>query len=282
MNKFTNSNSFEFKIQEETFEENIEKIKKYQQSNSNDYNKKDIEKIYKGQLAINSFWLLLTTILFLSSVTAVLIFLFSNFFEKVEWTWYIIPAVVGIVSLIKMIIAAIEKSAITKGMKSYINSLKFGEKILPNFLFKYYKQLVLKQISHIWVTIFVLFYGSLFTGLLYSLKDVVVEFAGITINFKQMILTFIPNTNLFFIVAISFMAIFLSITIFFWIWRKKKILDVENIIGIEASVKTDIQNIKRSRNKSWIKLFIFSIFVISVLPIIILLILKRFIAGRKK
>ncbi len=210
---------------------------------------------------------IITSILLITSV--IIISLGATIWKFGPLT-YIGPVILGLLSLMKLSVTIIEWSEIKRGVARYREDLKVGLKSTPPFIAKLYIKFFKKQVAHNWITFTTIFYGGIFTLMLWWLKDV----NWWVLDFKTWIHNGIGRPNL----VATLLAISLLITaiihIIFTIQRKKKIADINLYFGMELAPESQIEEIKSSRNKAYRRLFFLSVLIILVIPMIVWIIYK--------
>lgn len=140
----------------------------------------------------------------------------------------------------------------------------------PQFLARMYKGLHRKQISHNWFTMSVIFYGGISTLLLWWLKDT----SWWIFDFKSWISSLFASPDLMAWIFTISLIVAIGIHILFAINRKKRILDLDSYFGEALMSESDIQSIKTSMNKMYRRLFIISLMVLLIIPIVVKFVLK--------
>lgn len=243
--------------------------------------------VFHSQKRIYVFLIILMSIIFLASAGIILVFAFDVlkkigiWNEDIRWGYYIIPSVIALTSFIKLTFCILEKSALKQSETIYRINLQRGERHTPGFIVTMYKSLILKQINHNWFTIFVLFYGSLFTLVFWALKDQIWAINGLEIiNWYEVIRASFPNPEWMTYVFIAILGIIVLFHIVFLIYRKKRIMDIESFFGHEIISSESIELAKTQRNKTYFRLFIISILVFLVIPFLIYFIIKLLRRGK--
>ena len=188
----------------------------------------------------------------------------------VSWFAYVIPILISLLSLWKMLITLFERSRILKDISRYKEDLNIGLESTPPFISRLYMQLHQKQVSHNWFTIFILFYGGIATILLWWLKDISWWIFDFSSWIQDMFSSPITMAWLFtsLLIGVSLLHIIFAIQ------RKKRILDINSYFGGSIATSTDIETMKQSRNKMYRRLFIISIMIILIIPIVARFVLK--------
>ena len=233
-----------------------------------------IYKVIKWENFRQFFTIALSLIIFLISI--VMISLYATNVIQIGWAGYLIPIATGIISLYKLITTIFENKYMRKAVERYRENLGIEINSTPAFVAKLYKSLHVKQISHNWLTFMFVLYGGIFTLLLWWLKDVSWWIFHFDVWIKNMyskpeIMVWIATGIL---VAIAFMHIVFAIQ------RKKRILEIDAYFGLTLIPEGELATIKQIRNKFWRRIFIISIIIVLVIPLITMLIMK--LIRRKK
>ncbi|UVD81739.1 hypothetical protein NV226_00240 [Mycoplasma iguanae] len=244
-----------------------------------------IYKVFRIEKIIHFFnTVLLSTLLLVS--TLFILAIHFNWFKLINkeleftWSWYILPAIVIACALTKLSLTLIEWNALNKTIKYYRQSLLKDEKYTPSYVVRLYKNTVLKQVHHNWLTIFIVFYGSIFTILFWLLRDQV--WLNGLIDFKSIINQFYFSPETMTIIFSVVLILIIVLQVVFMIIRRKKMIDIETFFGHEVVSESQVIEIKKQRNKILFRLFIFSIAIILIIPIITLLIVKALISRKRK
>lgn len=238
--------------------------------------------VFQSQKRIYVFLIILMLIILLSSLSIIAVFAFDVLKQlglwnvEIRWGYYILPSIVAIISFVKLTFSILEKSALKKSEIVYRINLQRGERHTPGFIVTMYKNLILKQISHNWFTIFILFYGSLFTLVFWALKDQVWSIGNWEmIDWSELIRASFPDPQWMTYVFIAILVFIVLFHVAFLIYRKKRIMDIEAFFGHEIISSESIEKAKSQRNKTFFRLFIISILAFLVIPVLIYLIVKR-------
>ncbi len=207
--------------------------------------------------------------MFLSGIfllTSIILILLDYFIWDVGPLTYVPPVLLGLLSLHRFAMSSIEFSGMNRAIKRYRQDIKVGLTSTPPFISKLYMSLHKKQVAHNWITFSLLFYGGLTTIILWWLKDV----NWWVLNFKLWIHNLMGNPTLIAtIMAITLLAVSI-LHIIFAVQRRKRINDMNLYFGEELAPLSQIEEVKAIRNKAYRRMFIFSVLVILVLPIIAL------------
>lgn len=196
--------------------------------------------------------------------------------DNVKWSAYIIPVVTLLLSVWKLFITLIEKSSLNNDVIRYREDLKHNLTSTPPFIARMYRSLYIKQVSHNWLTIFIMFYGGIATLLLWWLKDV----SWWIFDFKTWIQDLFESpTTMAWIFTITLIAVAV-IHIIFAIQRKKRIVDIDSYFGQSLESPGNIIAIKSEKNKAYRRIFIFSLMILLVIPVVVRFILRRL--GRRR
>lgn len=227
-----------------------------------------IYKVFRHENTRFLFVFILASMLLVSQV--ILISLLASVL-KWGWFWYIPTSVVAIASLGKLIYNFIEYRGLKNSINVYRDDLGSGLKTTPPFISNIYIKLYKKQVTHNWITIAILFYGSIAVLIFWWLKDV----NWWIFNFKLWISELGPQPeNLAIYVIVGLIGV-MAIHIWFTIFRKKRIIDIQSFFGNEVISQIEIQKIASDMNKAYRKIFFLSILIILIIPIIVRLILNK-------
>lgn len=194
----------------------------------------------------------------------------TQFAGSTKWQAYILPVVVQLLVIYKSLISVFELTSLNKSIDRYREDLRFDLASLPAFINKMYFNLYSRQVTHNWFTFFIVFYGSIFTLVFWWLKDV----DWWILTFDKWIESTFGNPDLMvWVFSISLIGLlFFHIT--FVIHRKRRILEMDAYFGGQLAPVTEISKMQKEKNKFFRRLFIFSVLVILVIPILIKLILR--------
>ncbi|MGL6125179.1 MAG: MSC_0882 family membrane protein [Metamycoplasmataceae bacterium] len=227
-----------------------------------------IYKVFRHENSRFLFVFILGSVILLSQI--ILISLIATVLNW-GWFWYIPTTVVGISSIAKLIYNFIEYRGLKNSVNVYRDDLASGLKTTPPFISNIYIKLYKKQVTHNWITIAVLFYGSIIVLLFWWLKDV----SWWIFDFKLWISELGPQPNDLVIYIIIGLIGLMCVHIWFTIFRKKRIIDIQSFFGNEVISQIEIQKIVSDMNKSYRRIFFLSILVVLVIPIIVRLILNK-------
>lgn len=233
-----------------------------------------IYKVIKWENVRQMFTMALSLIIF--AVSLVMTILYATDVMHVGWAGYIIPIILLIGSGYKLLITILENRSMKRAVERYKENLGIEINSTPAFVPKLYMSLHTKQIAHNWITFMFLFYGGIFTLLLWALKDV----SWSIFEFKEWINNIYSNPDVMVWIATATLIFVAVMHIVFAIQRKKRVLEIDAYFGMTLITHADLEAIKQGKNKFWRRLFIISFMVILVLPIMVLLITK--VARRRK
>ena len=188
------------------------------------------------------------------------------------WGTFILPSVVGLLSLFKLMTTYVESKALKSAVKRYREDLKIGLGSVPPFISKLYINMHQKQIRHNWLTFFIMFYFGIFTLILWWLKNV----SFWILEFDVWIKTLFLNPNLMVILFTVGLLFTIVIYIYMTIQRKKRILDIEAFFGSQVTPAVEMTKIKMEMNKFYRRIFILSVIIILVIPLFIKAMLRIF------
>ena len=229
-----------------------------------------ILKVIKWEVARQLFTIGLNSLLILGSI--ILAVLYATDVFNVSWIAYSIPITVFILSSWKLLTTLIERSRLLKDVQRYREDLKVGLNSTPPFISRMYMNLYSKQVAHNWLTITILFYGGISTMLLWWLKDV----SWWIFDFRSWISDIFSNPTL---MAWMFTILLIAVAvihIIFAVQRNKRILEINSFFGKEIATASDVEAMKTARNKTYRRLFIISIMIVLIIPILVRFALKMF------
>lgn len=189
---------------------------------------------------------------------------------NVSWLAYVLPAIVLLYAMYKTITTFAEGSWLKKSVNKYKEDKKMGLTTSPPFLAKLYVDLQKKQITHNWLTFFVLFNGGIITLLLWWLKDV----SWWIFHFDQWINDLFANPTLMswiFTIVLVVVGVF---HIAMAIQRKKRLLDMDAYFGGNIVPQSELEIIKQSRNKAYRRMFVIYLMIIVIIPALVWVILR--------
>ncbi|BAP39484.1 MSC_0882 family membrane protein [Metamycoplasma canadense] len=244
-----------------------------------------IFKVFVAEKRIKKFNILFFITIFFVSLTTSLLFafapsLFQKFLKdgqtKIVWGWYIIPSILGVLSFIALIFDAIELNGIRRSVEYYREQINQGISFTPPFVINLYEKLMRKQVRRTWLVVAIIFYLGLFTLTFWGLKD---KKWG-ALDFNKWIHSSFSNPDLIVYVLCCIILGVLVLFIIGSISRKKRMVDIQMFFGNEVMNYNELAKERSNAHKYWSKVFFISVLVSLVLPIIILLIVKRIV--RKK
>ncbi len=228
-----------------------------------------IYKVIRWEIFRQRFTLAFSSALLIAMI--ILISLYATIFAA-GWAGYIIPAIVTIFTLFKFLKTLQEFGWLGKATRIYREDLKvdLGTSTTPPFISRIYIELHKKQITHNWLTFALLFYGGLLTILLWWLKDV----SWWIFEFKQWIHSLFSNPTLMSWLFTAALIIIVVMHIIFMIQRRSRILDINAYFGQNITPESEISVIRQERNKFYRRIFIVSVIVILVIPLVVKMILR--------
>ncbi|MBN3534936.1 MSC_0882 family membrane protein [Mycoplasma procyoni] len=200
--------------------------------------------------------------------------------KKWTWTWLIIPIAIGLFSFYKFFASIINFSSIRRSLKIYRSELRKDVQALPSAIARLFKKITFVQIKHNWLTIFFVFYTGLAAFLIWILQDK--KFLWDVLNFEKWIHALTPNPDFLALMMAISIGVVLVIWIVLTLFRRGRTNDIAEYFGFQIEKDTNIEEIKSKKNKFYLKLFLLSIAIVTIIPIIAALIIKRFVLGRKK
>ncbi|MCP4337187.1 MAG: hypothetical protein GY679_05065 [Mycoplasma sp.] len=209
-------------------------------------------------------------------ITAIVLIILQLKLWKTGPLTYIPTVSLLLISIYKSSICLIEFLGIKKSVVRYRQDMIVGLTSTPPFISKMYIDFNKKQVSHNWITFSFIFYGGLFSLLLWWLKDV----KWWIFDFKKWIQNLFGQPKLVATLVAVSLLIVVIIHIAFAIMRKKRISDMNMYFGQEMATQSQIEEIKTNKNKLYRRIFLISVLIILIIPIIIRIILK--IINRKR
>lgn len=211
-------------------------------------------------------------IMLISIITMVLFYTVYN----LGWAAYIIPGVFLLATFYKSMTTLFEIRVFKKAVAKYKADLAIGVAHHPPFIVKLYRNLYIKQVFHNWATFFLLLHIGLFTLILWWLKDK----SWWIFEFEDWIKAAFHDPYLMQWIFGVILIIIAFIHVIFAIQRKKRILDIDAYFGEHIIAASDIDILKKDRNKVCRRLFLAYVLVILVIPLLVKWIIK-FIRRKK-
>ena len=195
------------------------------------------------------------------------------FLNRINQFWMIPTILIIILSIWKIILLILETKHLRQSISMYRESLVLGSRLTPPFISNLYINLYKVQVKQNWIVISFLFYGTIFTLLFWWLKDI----NWWIFKFKDWIANITKNPQLVGFILIFILFMTLIFYIYFTVYRKKRIIDIQSFFGNEVISQTEIEQIVRQKNKVYRRAFLISILVFFVLPFFGWIIYKKFI-----
>lgn len=211
--------------------------------------------------------------LILSSI--ILIILYRTTLD-VSWIAYSFPIIIILLSSWKLLFTLIERRNIIRSIERYKEDLKIGLDSTPPFIMNLHMSLHIKQVTHNWTTFVIIFYGGITTLLLWWLKDT----SWWIFDFKSWIHAMFSNPEMMAWLFTSLLIVVSVLHIIFAIERNKKILEIYSYFGKTLTPVSEIETVKQSKNKMYRRLFIISVMIILLIPILVRFVMK-FITRKK-
>ena len=206
------------------------------------------------------------------SISAVFVSLFlTSWKSSIHWFWNVPLMITLGLSLTKFVFVSLEMRHLNVSVKMYRESLVAGSKLTPPFISALYLKLFKKQTRQNWIVIAFIFYGSIITLLFWWLKDA----NWWIFEFDVWIKNLTKNPQLVGAIMICILVLALILHIYFTIYRKKRIIDIQSFFGNEVISQLEIDTIVSNQNKKYRRFFFLSIIIILVLPFIIRIIYKK-------
>ncbi len=235
-----------------------------------------IYKVFKSEKNKQKFLIVFTSVILLGLIIYIAL-LSSVYLHKVNHFWFVPGTICFLLTLWKFISVLLDTRALSKSVALYRESLLAGSRLTPPFISNLYIKLFKNQARQNWIVIAFMFYGTIFTLLFWWLKDV----NWWVFTFKDWIHNITHNPELvgFFLIAI--LVLTLAFHIYFTVYRKKRIIDIQSFFGNEVISQPEIDEIVRKKNKLYRRIFFISILVILVIPFIVWIIYKKLIKRNK-
>lgn len=226
-----------------------------------------IFKVIRWEKFRQRFTLTFSALLLVSMI--ILITLYAMVFDS-KWVSYIIPGVVALAAAWKLMATTLEFKWLKKSVETYKEDIRIGLTSTPPFISRLYIGLHKKQVAHNWLTFVLVFYGGIFTILLWWLKDV----SWWIFEFKIWIHSLFSNPSLMMWLFTSALVVIVIMHIIFAIQRKSRMLDINAYFGQGIIPESEIETIKQAKNKMYRRLFIVSIMILLIIPLVVKLILR--------
>lgn len=203
--------------------------------------------------------------------TALYIFIHALWFPM-AWGGYIIPSSVALLAIWKLSLTLIEKRYLKSSVAKYKEELELeiGANSYPAFMVRIYEKLHIKQYRHNWLTFVFLFYVGIFTLLLWWLKDV----HWWIFHFDSWIKSMFHNPNLMAILFSVSLGVVAVLHVAMAIQRKRRIMEIDAFFGQAIVPSSQIDETRRAMNKAYGKLFVISLMILVIIPIVVKVILK--------
>lgn len=209
-------------------------------------------------------------------ITSIIMMALYSTILPVSWVGFVLPIIVVIISSIKLTSTISEMMWLKNSVDHYKQDIKIGLTSTPPFIAKLYFKLHKKQVASNWATIFILFYVGLLTLILWGLKDVSWWIFQFDVWIKDVFYS--PTVMEYLFAAIMISSVLIQITL--TIQRKKRIDEIESYFGGSLTSPTDIYNMKTERNKFYRRIFVASIMVLLIIPVLIRWILRLLVRKR--
>ncbi len=215
--------------------------------------------------------------LILLGITIWLALLSTVFLKKVNPFWFVPASLALILFGWKFISIVLDARNLKQSINMYRESLLAGSRLTPPFISNLYISLYKSQARQNWIVIAFLFYGTIFTLLFWWLKDV----NWWIFKFKDWIRDLTKNPELVGFIFITILVVTLILHIYFTVYRKKRIIDIQSFFGNEVISEVEIQEVVRKKNKVYRRAFFISVLVVLILPFIGWIIYKKLIKKNK-
>lgn len=231
-----------------------------------------IYKVFKHEKNKQKFLLIFNSILLLG-VSIYIVLLSTIYLKTINIFWLVFGAIAFCLISWKFISTILDTFHLKKSIEIYRDSLIAGSRLTPPLISNLYINLYKRQTRQNWIVITFLFYGTLFTLIFWWLKDV----NWWIFKFKDWIHNLTKNPDIVGICLISVLLLTIIMHIYFTVYRKKRIIDIQSFFGNEVISQTEINEMISKKSKLYRRAFFISILVILVLPFIGWIIYKKFI-----
>ncbi|WP_041362937.1 MSC_0882 family membrane protein [[Mycoplasma] mobile] len=217
-------------------------------------------------------FVMISTSFFIFLLVLLLILFFTNAIPISNLGFYVIPSIVILFLLYNFFISLIE----FKGLNKLTKTLTIEGDLNSNSLITdFYIKMQKKHISTIWFAIFYTFYVGIFTLIFWGIQSQ--NWLNGALNFQLWISNAFPTPFNPFWATILFgssILLVILITLIFSLIRRFQSINFlayfdQEVIKIEV-----IESIRKNRNKFYLKIFIFSILIVFVIPIIFYFVVK--------
>lgn len=215
---------------------------------------------------------MLTSVLFILSMIIIIISFSTNILPISNYGFYAFPSLIILFFLYVLFNSLIERKSLNK----LIENLTFKNDIVSDSLIDdFYIKLQKKQVNSVWFCIFYVFYLGAFTLIFWGIQNQN-WFDGF-LNFQLWINSSFPEPFTPYWATIFFTSTIISIiliTVSGTLIRRNSSINFLTYFG-EGIVKIEVVNeIKKSRNKLYAKIFFFSILAILIIPLIFYFVVK--------
>ncbi len=231
-----------------------------------------IYKVFKHEKNKQLFLIIFSSILLIANIIW-FILMATIYKEKVNKFWYAPASFSFCLISWKLITILLNTKQLNASINLYRESLMEGSRLTPPFVTNMYLNLYKSQTRQNWIVLAILFYGIIFILLFWWLKDVqwwIFDFSG-------WIRAIAHNPENIGIILITILITTLAMHIYFTIYRKKRIIDIQSFFGNEVISQLEIDELVKEKNKHYAKIFFISILIILVFPFFIWIVYKKFI-----
>lgn len=231
-----------------------------------------IYKVFKHERNKQKFLIWSLSIILLA-ISIWIILMATIFLDRVSKFWFVPASISFLLSGWKLISIILDTKHLNNSINMYRESILAGSRLTPPFISNMYIKMYKLQVKQNWIVAAFLFYGIIFTLVFWWLKDV----NWWILTFSDWIRSIAKNPENVGCVLIAILITVLFFHIYFTIYRKKRIIDIQSFFGNEVISQTEIDGIVRAKNKFYAKIFFTSILVILVVPFLVLIIYKKLI-----
>lgn len=231
-----------------------------------------IYKVFKHERGKQKFLMFFLSLILIG--VAIWIALLSTiYFEKTNHFWFFPSSLSFVLATWKLVFIILDNVHLKRSIDMYRESILADSRLTPPFISNMYLKLFKSQARQNWIVTAFMFYGIIFTLLFWWLKDV----DWWVFHFSVWIRSIVNNPEIVGFVLISILVVTLVMHIYFTIYRKKRIIDIQSFFGNEVISSVEIHEIVRNKNKTYSKIFFMSILIILIIPFIGWIIYKKLI-----
>lgn len=231
-----------------------------------------IYKVFKHERSKQKFLICFLSLI-LIGIAIWIILLSTVYLSKTNPFWFVPSSVSFILVTWKLIFIILDNIHLNRSIDMYRESILANSRLTPPFISNMYLKLFKSQVRQNWIVVVFMFYGIIFTLLFWWLKDV----DWWIFHFSVWIKSVVNNPETVGFVLVSILVVTLVMHIYFTIYRKKRIIDIQSFFGNEVISSVEINEIVRSKNKTYSRMFFMSVLIVLVIPFIGWIIYKKLI-----